>query len=421
MSRPILRWFFVFCAAVVVLPVYADERRAQELADFPSVWLMNTPGSGLITMRLEFEGGSALDPEEEEGLTALSILALSSEMKPLPGSGVRLRAGSAYSVLTIQVLAEDLSSVLDQVGSLVLEPGFSERTFGRVQQQILSFLASRSEDHYTYSKEEWLRVFHGREPTYGTPDSIGSLTYQNSLSAAKRQLQEQVLTASIVGDLSGPETLPRLHDFFESLNTSNRSSTNISNGEPRAIEDITNLLSDSKETSIVFGAAPEKTEQDYFVGTIVAQLLGGSISSSRIGRRVRFEGGLAYIVEANYIERELNPAMMGYVGTSPKNVSQVVGIVKEEWLRLGEQGVTADELHAVVSYLSGSASLLGDDSMRLAEQMQRARRLGLGTGFATAWPSRFEAVSLEEVNNAVRRFVEPGSLKLLVLGSINSR
>ena len=419
MIGQVTRWLLVVCTILGVLPLWADQRPAEELDGFPDVWLLNTPGSGLVTLRLEFEGGSALDPAESEGLTALAILALSSEMKPLPGSGIRFRTGSAYAMLTMQVLAEDLPELLGHVQPLVLDPTFSDQTFSRVKQQIQSFLRSNSEDHYTYSKEEWLRVFHGTGPIYGTPASVDALTYKDSLAAATMQLRDQNLTASVVGDLSSPHALPALRAFFAALYASNRNVTRIAASEYKAPEDIAIRDSQSRETSIVFGAAPENTESNYFVGTIVAQLFGGSISRSRLGRRVRFEGGLAYIVEANHIDRGLKPVMMGYVGTSPKNAKHVVELIREEWQRLGREGVTEEELQAATDYLSGGAALMGDDSMRLAEQMQRARRLGLGPDFATEWPTQFEKVDLESVNSAVSKFAEPGSLKILVLGSLD--
>lgn len=391
---------------------------AKELNGSPNVWIIETPKSGIVTLRIEFDGGARLDPEDQGGVTALGVAALGSEVEPPIGGSIQFRTGYGFSVVTVRALVEDLDAILESVASILRAPNISQSTFARVQPQILSHLASAQEDHYRHSRQNWLRSFHGIPAIYGQSDSVKALTLSDVNAALEQQFHVHAFSASIVGDFSNADTLDSLTTFFAALDDPGRQKAlNGPNASkpPPATDDLT-VKAHARETSIVFGASVTASPENYFVGSVIATVFGGSISQSRLGRRVRHEGGLAYIVEASLTKFGPDLALYGYVGTAPHLVEEVVGLIEDEWVQMGRSGISKAELDAAVGYLLGSTSLFADDSVRLVEQMQNARRLGLGPDFMDQLSKGYTSVSLGDVNKAVARFADPESLKILRLG-----
>lgn len=405
----------LFCQAL-----FADERGAviTELDGFETVWTLTTPGSRVVTLRVEFAGGAALDPPDRSGLLGLAMSSLNSAIESPLGGQIRVAVDPNHSVLTIKVIQVDLAKTLAQIIDVLnRKPLFSEEVFERTRRQVQSYLTSSIEDSYSYSKEQWWYVFHGINPAYGVAEQVEHATYQEALAAARAQILHMRASASVIGDIDAPKDNQALREFFSDLRAYEKHDAELVKQQPKNSHTIVGIPSNAHEISIVFGSSTENARDDYFTATIIAHVLGGSISRSRLGKRIRFEGGLAYVVETDFIQKGANAALVGYIGTSPENAERVIEIIGEEWHKLADRGISQADLASAKSYLKGSFSLVGSDSRRLAVQMQKAKGLGFDTSYLDAWKARLESVSIEMVDQYLQKLKPKSSLKILFLGS----
>ena len=104
------------------------------------------------------------------------------------------------------------------------------------------------------------------------------------------------------------------------------------------------------------GLGVPRHDEDKFAVYVLDVILGGGMSS-RLFQRLREERGLVYSTYS-YHSCFQDAGVFGvYVGTGPENVGQVTQIIQDEFDRLMEEGVTAEELHRGQEQLKGSLML----------------------------------------------------------------
>jgi predicted Zn-dependent peptidase len=94
---------------------------------------------------------------------------------------------------------------------------------------------------------------------------------------------------------------------------------------------------------------------------VLNSILGGGMSS-RLFQEIREKRGLAYSVYS-FSPSYSDAGLFGlYAGCSPTKAGQVTELLLAEFRRLGEAGVTDDELRRAVGQLSGASALALEDS-----------------------------------------------------------
>ncbi len=146
-------------------------------------------------------------------------------------------------------------------------------------------------------------------------------------------------------------------------------------------------------------------------------LLGGS-STSRIWTRVREKEGLSYSSYSSFRASSLDESGSFRIAAifAPQNRARVEQAMREEVARAIKDGFTAAELEA------GKKSLL--ESRRLARTQDRALTSRIGNYLfikrTFAWDvdleSRISALTPELVNAAMKKYIDPAKLSLVMAG-----
>ena len=94
----------------------------------------------------------------------------------------------------------------------------------------------------------------------------------------------------------------------------------------------------------------------------VAAAVFGSGMSSRLFQKIREENGMAYTVYAYPSYYVNNGYLEIYAGTNPKNVSEVLRLIKEEIKKIVSKGITDDEFLRGKEQLKGGTLLSQENS-----------------------------------------------------------
>jgi zinc protease len=97
-------------------------------------------------------------------------------------------------------------------------------------------------------------------------------------------------------------------------------------------------------------------------------------------------------------------------------VAEALGIVRDEWRRMAEDGVDEAELAAAKRYLTGAYPLRFDSNGSIASQLLYLQLAGLDIGYVNERNDLVEAVTVEDVNRVAGRLLEPGRLTFVVVG-----
>jgi zinc protease len=160
-------------------------------------------------------------------------------------------------------------------------------------------------------------------------------------------------------------------------------------------------------------------DADYPALLMANHLFGGSSGGgNRLWNRVREKEGLSYSIGSGLnVGARSNAGTIGLVAlAAPQNIDRVESAIREEIERARKEGFTAAELD------NGRRSLLRERELGRAQDGALAsswlRKLDIGRDFAfdAALETRIQALTLDEVNAAFRKYVTPDRLVAVIGG-----
>ena len=158
-----------------------------------------------------------------------------------------------------------------------------------------------------------------------------------------------------------------------------------------------------------------QTSDDYFVGTMIANILGGGMSS-RLFQKVREENGMTYAIYA-YLAANVNSGMLNvYAGMNPAQAPRVLELIMEETEKMKKDGITDKEFFEAKEQLKGSF-VLGLEST--SSRMSRNGKVLLLNGAVLTEDEvlrRIGAVTREDFDRNIARMLDTSRLSAAVVG-----
>ena len=103
-------------------------------------------------------------------------------------------------------------------------------------------------------------------------------------------------------------------------------------------------------------------------------------------------------------------------GVSPANVDRAVASIDDEVARLVARGLTPHELDESRQYLIGSIPRALETNSAIASFLQTEEFFGLGLDYDARLPALLNAVTLEDVQAAARRALDPARATVVIAG-----
>ena len=131
---------------------------------------------------------------------------------------------------------------------------------------------------------------------------------------------------------------------------------------------------------------------------------------------VRVKRGLAYGIYSYLVPHDHAALIEGSVGTRNDKVAETLKILREQWGRMAEGGVTAQELADAKLYLNGSFPLQMDSTQAIAGLMVTIQMDHLGMDYLDRRASLINGVTVADIQRVARRLLDPAKLDMVVVG-----
>ncbi len=395
-----------------------------------SYWLVEERTIPMVALEISFDGGAAADPEAlagaanflsamlDEGAGALDSVAFSARAQLLASNFSFSASRDAFSV-SARMLTENLDDSVELLRLALTEPRLDDEPLSRVRGQIVSRLRSNETDPNSLASNAWFAAAfpgdpYGR-PTEGTLETIGAMTADDLRDAHARLLTRGGARIGVVGAIDA-ETAGAMID-------------RLLGGLPEAAPETGPMLTpapppgvtvidfDAPQSTVIFGhEGPLRDDPDFIPAFVMNHILGGGGFSSRLTVEVRELRGLAYSVYAYLATLDRAGLALGGVGTSNARVAESVEVIRAEWRRMAEEGVSADELRAAQQYLTGAYPLRFDSNARIAGILVGLQRDGLGPEYVQERNALVEAVTTEDIARVAAKWLRPDALSFVVVG-----
>ena len=316
------------------------------------------------------------------------------------------------------VLDEHLPVALDVLADLVLHPRLDPADLELEKDVVIEEIAGVEDTpddliFDLHGAEFWRGHTYGR-PILGTRETVRAFHIDDLCSLHAGRYRGRNIVLGCVGNIEHDEVLKRLTELFGGVDPGSASP-----GIAEPVETLTgrrSVVRDAAQAHLVIGnSTPSFTDPIRDALMLISGAFGGGMSS-RLFQRIREDLALAYAVYS-FQSFYSKAGMAGvYVGTRPEASDEALEAILGEYAKLCEHGIVGEELEQAKSHAKGRSIL--------AMESTGARLLRL-VGFTLRGEpyrdldeslARIDAVTLNEVGAACRRFYNPEDQFILTLG-----
>ena len=418
-------------AWLLALPALADVE-IQEVTSPGGItaWLVEEPSIPFTALELRFRGGTSLDAPGKRGAVYLMSGLLeegSGEMgaqdyaRALEGLAASFSYDATKDMVSIsaEFLTENRDEAVALLRQTIHEPRFDQDALDRVRAQVMSGLRSEEKDPNDIAGKAFNAMAFGDHPYgssgKGTVESVSALTRQDMFEAHEAVFARDRLYAGAVGDISAEELGVLLDKLLGDLP---ETGAPIPGPAEVTIEGGVSVIEFPTPQSVAIFAQRgiDRDDPEFFAAYIMNQILGGGSFESRLMTEVREKRGLTYGVYSYLVPRDLAAVYMGSVASANGKIAEAVEVIRKEWRRMAEEGVTAQELQDAKTYLTGAYPLRFDGNGQIASILAGMQMQGLPIDYIATRNDKVNAVTLEEVNAFAAKFMDPEGLHFTIVG-----
>jgi zinc protease len=395
----------------------------------------------VVTIMGALPAGDALAAADHDNVAVATLAAMMLDRgttkedkfaiaKKLEGVGASLRFNVQDQSLQIQArcLNQDLPLVIDLIAEQLRMPGFSQDEFEKARRQFIGELKNAVDNVQQRSAEAYRRaVFPVGHPNHEP-------TLDEYLTAAQTLTLDEVktfyhkyygpdhMTLVLVGDVN----MPRIHDAVSRVfhgwkgGADYLRDANPATATQPQDRSITVEIPGKTSTILVVGQATGLRYSDpdtlpLQVGTAVL----GSGFTGRLMHAVRDKEGLTYGIYAGVNNDTFADGSWQITGSfAPQLLDRGTASAQRELQHWWAEGVTGEELAARKTSLIGTYQVGLADTYGMARTLLSAVQRGRDVTWLDEYPKAVDAVTLLQVNTAIKQHLNPEKMMVVKTGTL---
>lgn len=342
------------------------------------------------------------------------------------GASITFSVGSQTLDISARCLAKDVPLVVSLLAEQLRSPAFSPEEFDRLKKQTLGNLKRALESTDFRATETFARAVYGpghpnRDPSI---DEQTAATEAATLDALKKFHADHYgpahLTLVATGDLDPAALQAEIGKSFTGWAGGTGALPRPTNTPTDAAREQNVFMADKTSVNIVLGQATglRYGDADYFALRTATAVLGSGFTG-RLMTNVRDKEGLTYGIGSSLSNDTYTDGDFRIVATfSPALLEKGIASTKRQLDRWYSEGITADELARRQDNLVGSFQVGLATTGGLASGILSAIQRGKDVSWLDQYPAVIRSLTLEQVNGAVKKHLNPEQMYLVKAGTI---
>jgi zinc protease len=387
-----------------------------------------------VTISLAMRAGSVSDPADAVGAMHLlsrvidrgtASRSASDIAEDLDSRGITLSISVTRHLMSLACtcLAEDFDAVFPLLADIVTAPAFPESELATRKTEVITAIRQDGDNPAVRAVESLMGLLYpgghpyGR-PAKGTVDTVATLTRERLAALHARWFVPASLSAVVVGDVSADRVANVSKRVFGGWGLPPAMPAILAPvARAAARHRLVIPMMNKVQADIAYGfTAVARTDPSYYACSLMNNILGQYSMGGRLGDSIRERQGMAYYafssLDANVAEGPLTIR----AGVSPANVDRAVASIDDEISRVVRDGFDEKELRESRQYLIGSMPRALETNAAIATFLQTAEFFGLGLDHDLRLKEHLAAVTLDEVNAAARRILDPDRATIVIAG-----
>jgi predicted Zn-dependent peptidase len=390
----------------------------------------------LVDLNLIVKSGGAANPPEMAGLAEMTANMLDEGTKTrtalqisdqIAGLGATLATGSSWdaSTASLSTLTKNLDAAMAIWADVILNPGFSDKEFGRVRDNVLTAISRRKDSPPTIASLSMSRILYGERHPYAWPiagveGSLKKLTPTDLRKFYEAYYHPNNAVLIVAGDVTEAALRAKLETAFKGWKAKPVAARKLP--APLAAAKTKVYLidkADAPQSSIRVGQVGiERTNPDYIPASIMNLILGGGFY--RLDLNLREGKGWTYGARSMFEARK-TPGPFGAGGefVAAHTADSVAEILKEiNGIR--DADVTDAELARAKDQLVKSFPARFATRASTVAQLAELAIYGLPDSYLTDFTHKVMAVTKEDVHRMARKYLDPSKMAIVVVGDQKS-
>lgn len=387
----------------------------------------------LVHFQVVIPEGSLGDPLGKEGLTRLSARMLRRGTKSrdtraideaVDALGAELSIDTTPSFVRIagSVIRRSLEPMLALVSELLHEPTFPETELSQLKRESIAALLELTDNDQGLCAVQFRRTLFAGHPyarsALGTRRSIESIQHAEVVARFRDVLAQRPRVMAFSGAITRAEAEALSRQYF--ANGTAESSQRPRPPEPTPIQGRKLVIVDKPErtqTQIQLGSLGTHPHDDDHTALLVGNAIFGGTFTARLMRAVRSERGWSYGASSRLAIDRVREGFSVWTFPAAADATPCIELeltLLEDWI---EHGIKEDELAFAKSYLVKSHAFSVDTADKRVEQALDVWLYDLPADYFSAYTTRIEQVSVEQVNAALKRRLSSKNLVITVLAT----
>lgn len=396
-------------------------------------------GLPMVDLNIAIRAGSAQDPSGQSGITnfmgEMLLRGTRSRNKEgidlaLDQMGARLSVETRTEAMIIRgsVLAAQLEPFLKLLGEILLQPVFPEIEIRKLKSEIVSGILEELGNDSSLANRRFNRFLFENHP-YGNPvlgkvKDVERLSREKILAHYQRLVRRPLLL--VVG--AGDTTPERIRSWAEEVATAREKTPGL---PAAAAVEKAPIPKETPSRRLIVIDKPERTQTQIYGGQLGVRMtdprffplylgnyaFGGGSFSARMMVEIRVKRGWSYGANS-YFRHGLQPrSWQFHLFPASKDAPAALEYSLKMVSDLRENGIKTEEFDFAQRSLVKGAGFMYDTPKKRVENTLLERTLDLPEGFMKSYGPELSKVKLEEVNSALKNFIHPERLTLVVLGT----
>ena len=321
-------------------------------------------------------------------------------------------------------LNQDLKLSLDVLVDLILHAQVDNKDFEREKQVVLQEILMSNDNLEDYVYDYYFEKVYGSHPLgrpiLGTSQSLGPMKQRQVMNYYRGAYRSSNIIVSCAGSLDHQEVVEHVQKLFR--NTNDARSPRFVPRRAGRLKRLREVVSKPAEQVHILVGMPSSgfKSRGRFESYVFNTLLGGGMTS-RLYQSVREKRGLVYSIYSQLHAFTDSGICLIYAACEAKQVKQVLKLIYRELETIRQKKITQKDLEMFRTQVRGSI-LLGADDVE-----NRMNSVGINEMVFGEYRSvekvleEIDKVSVDSVNEYIRRFVSTKDLSIMLMGGIDKK
>jgi zinc protease len=417
---------------------FAARTRRYQLSNGLILLVLENHANPTVSLSGAFRAGEYFNPPEKDGLASLTSSMLNKGTarrskieiaEELESSGARINFSSNTFTVSLggQALSHDLPMLIATMAEELRTPTFPSDELEKLKQRVIAGIKEDQDETRVRAYERMTQIVFPKGHPYHRPAGeklireIESISVEDIRRFYYNHYGPGSLILAIAGDIDARQVRDLVEAQLGDWQGAAPTSIEVPYTELQATPHRESIqMREKANCDVVIGHASRlrRLNPDYIPAVIANRALGQSTISSRLGLILRDEMGLTYGINSSFSESGIadGPFTIG-VTVAPENIDLAIDTTLKIVNDFISDGIREDELEDEKSSIAGTFLVGLATNGGMANQISSIELYGLGIDYLDRFPGMVKAVTREQVNEAIHKYLHPEVATTIIAGS----